>query len=185
MSPRLLSILVGVISLVWASLFTWTEIIDADPDQYSIKSTRVKQDLTSCNGTFQQRQECAERITEAQQQLGFLVWCEKVAIILGPPLVLWGLMGLWSRQLGRSPTAPAPRRVAPAAAGAARNAPRRVRAAETPRPDMPREPPALDPGIDPRPLSPSGPGPRRGPDAPGDAPVFSGGRREPVRRRDR
>ena len=146
MSPRVIGILVGVISLVWASLFAWTEIIDADPDQYSIKSARVKQEFANCNGTFQQRQECAERITEAQQQLGFLVWCKKVAIVLGPPLVLWGLMGLWTRQQQRSPTAP-PRRVA-AAAPVARTGPRRVRAAEGPAPNLPREPHHEPPDLD-------------------------------------
>src|SRR5271154_7159810 len=120
MSPRILGILVGIVSLVWASLFAWTEIINADPDQYSIKSVRVKQEFANCNGTFAQRQECAEQITEHQQQLGFLAWCKKVAIVLGPPLALWGLMGLYTRQSNRSPSQPAPIPRPPAAEGAVR-----------------------------------------------------------------
>lgn len=181
MSPRILGILVGIVSLIWASLFTYTEIIDADPDQFSIKSATVKQEFANCSGNFQQRQACAEEITNRQQQIGFLVWCKKVAIILGPPLILYGLVGLLNRQ----------RRMVPAAARAPRrtagdNMPRRVRADSGPlrnseldarNPDAgARQEPRLRNEPEP-PLRPHG---NEGGPAP---PTISGGRREPVRRR--
>jgi hypothetical protein len=163
---RLLNIVVAVVIVLWAGFFTWTEIFEADPDDYSIKSPAVKQQLESCSGNFQQRQACAERITDARQQLGFLVWCEKVVIILGPPLVLWGLVNLATRQRAtRRPPAQAPRRTA---AAAQRSGPVRRR------PGLEEPPPLRDKSHQPEPL----------PDKPADAPVFSGGRRQPVRRRD-
>jgi hypothetical protein len=171
--PRLLSILVGVVSLVWAALTIYTEIIDSDPNEYSIKSPEIQQQLANCAGNFQQRQACAERITDARQQLGFLVWCEKVVIILGPPLVLWGLAGLAARQRRGQP-APAPRRTA---AGPDSPGPR----------PRPRDLIGDEPPLRARPEPPS-PSPDRGGPAPpaGEpAPIFTGGRREPVRRRDR
>lgn len=163
---RLLNVVVAVVIVIWAGFFTWTEIIDSDPDEYSIKSPQVRQQLESCAGNFQQRQACAERITTSRQQLGFVVWCEKVAIILGPPIVLWWLMSLATRQRSRRPQpAPAPRRTA-AANTTGRTTPRRVMASDPASRESPRTPP--------EPL----------PETPPDAPVFTGGRRQPVRRRD-
>jgi hypothetical protein len=155
-----------VVIVIWAGFFTYTEIIDADPDEYSIKSPAVKQAMQSCSGNFQQRQACAERISTDRQQLGFLVWCEKVAIILGPPVVLWWLTSLATRQrTGRPQPVPAPRTSA-AATPPRRTGPRRTAAGPTPEPrSTPRQPEPL-------------------PDKPADAPILSGGRREPVRRRD-
>ncbi len=166
---RFMNIIVAVVIVLWSGFFTWTEIIEADPDEYSIKSPAVKQQLESCSGNFQQRQACAERITTSRQQLGFLVWCEKVAIILGPPLILWGLVNYATRQraAGQQP-ASAPRRTAAAATPQRAGPVRRRVAAEdaAPRPtSAPRQP-----------QPPT--------EKPADAPVLSGGRRQPVRRRD-
>ena len=120
-----MSIFVAAVMLLWAALTIYTEIIDADPDEYSIKSPEVRQQLENCTGTFAQRQACAERITTGRQQLGFLVWCEKVVIILGPPLVLWGLAGYAAKQRRRVPVPePATRRVAASAAQRPRPRPR-------------------------------------------------------------
>lgn len=168
--PRLLNVLVAVVSLIWGALTIYTEIIEADPDAYSIRSPEVRQQLENCTGTFAQRQACAERITEERQQLGFLVWCGKVAIILGPPLVLWGLTGLASRQRRGEPE-PAPRRPAPGPALRPRPRPRpRDTLAPETSAERPREPMA----------------PTHTPEGPAEqAPLFTGGRREPVRRRDR
>jgi len=181
MSPRLLSILVGIVSLLWASLFTWTEIIDADPDQFSIKSARVKQEFANCSGSFAQRQACAEEITNRQQQIGFLVWCKKVAIILGPPLVLYSLVGVLNRQRSRAPEQPMPRS---GGTGVPQAAPRRVRAQGPVRRDPELDAPNPDPHghIDPAPL-PDDPVHRPHGEGPGLPPIISGGRREPVRRR--
>jgi len=174
---RTMNILVAVVILVWASLTTYTEIIDADPDQYSIKSPEVRQQLENCAGTFAQRQACAERITDEREQLGFLVWCEKVVIILGPPIVLWVLMNMATRRRGgRAPAAEvaAPRRVA---AGAVRPRPRQAATSEESVPETPSRAAGAAPG--PGRPAPSVPGSGDG------APIMSGGRREPVRRRDR
>jgi len=182
MSRRFLSIVVALVSLVWASLTFYSEIILEDPDQYSIKSARVKQEMANCSGTFAQRQECAERITDAQEQLGFLVWCEKLAIILGPPLVLWGLLGYSARQRRTEPEMPAaPRRLA-GGTGRTMHRPATPRGPERdPRGPLPfdeAESPmgeAPEPGLAPRPISTGEPPP----------PSYTGPRREPVRRRDR
>lgn len=161
-----MTIVVATVMLLWAALTIYTEIIDADPNEYSIKSPEVRQQLENCAGTFAQRQACAERITTGRQQLGFLVWCEKVVIILGPPLVLWGLAGYATRQRGRAPRPePVSRRVAPAAAQRPRPRPRDTMGADA-RPGEP-PPPTAAPGAHTE-----------------GAPLFTGGRREPVRRRD-
>lgn len=180
--------MVGIVSLLWASLFTWTEIIDQDPDQFSIKSAKVKQEFANCSGSFAQRQECAERITEAQQQLGFLVWCEKVAIILGPPLVLYGLVNLLNREQRSAPEEPAPRRPAGVMDGMPKLGPRRIRAGGPIRREPEFDAPNPDPHAHPEPPPHREPEPHPKPHAHGTEatpPIFSGGRREPVRRRDR
>ncbi len=166
---RTMNIVVAAVILVWAALTTYTEIIDADPNEYSIKSPEVRQALENCTGTFAQRQACAERITDQREQLGFLVWCEKVIIILGPPLVLWGLVNLAARRSRREAEPAAPRRVAAGAAARPRPRPAAGPAARHPAPE-----PAA-PGSAPTAPATQGEG----------TPMFTGGRREPVRRRDR
>lgn len=194
MPRRLLNILVAIVSLIWASLFTWTEIIDADPDAYSVNSPEFRQELANCAGNFAQRQACAERIAEAHQQIGFLNWLEKVAIILGPPLILWGLLAYATREASRAPAPAGPHRVAPEGGGllTPRDRPRRV----GPQMGMPRDEPHFGPGADehegPLPRDEDepfrghgdGPGSHRDDGAP-PPPLFSGGRRGPVRNRDR
>lgn len=162
--PRWINVLAAIVIVIWAGFTTYTEIIDADPDQYSIKSAAVKQQVANCNGTFEQRQACAEKISTAREQLGFLVWCEKVVIILGPPLVLWGLMNYATRQRQKAPARPAPVQRRVAAAASQRRTPRR---------DMEDDSPSPEPSRNPESGAPKSP----------DSPVFSGGRREPVRRR--
>ena len=171
MSPRVLGIVVGIVSLIWAGLFTWTEVIDASPTEFSINSPEMKQRMSNCSGNFEQRQLCAEGIAEELQQRGFLVWCKKVALILGPPLVLWGLMSLLNRRIDGAP-APARRPLPPRRLATGLPAAPRARMAED-EAGSPREPSLQPP---PRP---------RGPEIPGETPVFTGGRRGPVRRRDR
>ncbi|HEY1723033.1 MAG TPA: hypothetical protein VGG27_17455 [Magnetospirillaceae bacterium] len=168
--PRWATIVVALVMIAWGGFFTWTEVIDADPDQYSIKSDAVKQQFANCTGNFEQRQACAERISTSRQQLGFLVLCEKAAIILGPPLVLWWLMNWATRQRQAQPprraaAAGARRTGAPTAAGQRNQPVRRVRA-DDPAPRAPQR--------EPEPL----------PERPADAPLFTGGRRQPIRRRD-
>lgn len=196
MPRRLLNILVAIVSLVWASLFTWTEIIDANPDVYSIQSPEMRQRLASCAGNFAQRQECAEKIAEELQQRGFLDWLEKVAIILGPPLVLWGLLAYSTREANRQPAPAGPRRGLIAGGGLLipRDRPRRVGPQMS---DGRREPVLFEPEEEtrgdamPPALGDHGPagghGAGHGPnhDAAPPPPLFSGGRREPIRRRDR
>jgi len=163
---RMMSVLIAVVSLFWGALTIYTEIIDVNPNQFSIKSPEVQQQIENCTGTFAQRQACVERITESAQQIGFLVWCKKVVIILGPPLLLWWLAGLATRQRQRqaAPVSVTPHRAAPPPA---RPRPRDVAAQESRRT---HEPPGPEPPHD-RP--------------PEGGSVFTGGRREPVRRRDR
>jgi hypothetical protein len=193
MPRRLLNILVAIVSLIWASLFTWTEIIDADPDKYSVNSPEFKQELANCAGNFAQRQACAERIAEAHQQLGFLNWLEKVAIILGPPVVLWGLLAYATREANREPAPAGPRRLA-AGGGllTPREGPRRVGPRMTGSHDEPHFGHDEDSGGDIMPPQEGdysrghgdGPGSHRDDGAP-TPPLFSGGRRGPVRNRDR
>jgi len=187
MSPRFLGYVVGIISLIWGALFAWDLVIDASPNQFSINSPEMKQRLANCSGSFEQRQSCAEKIAEELQQRGFLAWSKNLAIILGPPVVLWTLLGVYNRQRDREPAEPRPlpaRRIG----GQAPAGQRRVRSVEEEsrfdRPNSGREPPPLDP----YPERPSGPGPAapsHPPGMPGEAPIFTGGRREPIRRRDR
>ena len=182
MSRRLIGIVVGLVSLFWALLTVYTEFIEANPNQYTFGSADVQQQMANCAGTFQQRYECKERILDAQQQRGFIVWGEKVAVILGPPLLLWALVGYTARQRRAGAEEPtAPRRVA---AAEPRPMPRSLRPAGFDAPDpAAREfdrptPPMHEPSHrEPEPHAPHAPG--------GATPTYTGPRREPVRRRDR
>lgn len=192
MPRRLLNILVAIVSLIWASLFTWTEIIDADPSVYSINSPEMRQRLASCAGNFAQRQECAEKIAEELQQRGFLDWLEKVAVILGPPLVLWGLLAYATREANREPAPAGPRRLAGGGLLTPREGPRRVGPQVTGPHDEPHFGLDEDAGGDVMPPHQGdygrghgdGPGSHRDDGAP-TPPLFSGGRRGPIRNRDR
>ena len=161
------------VATFWMSFNTIDLVIEGSNTEYSINSPEMKQRMSNCSGNFQQRQLCAEGIAEELQQRGFLALAKKTVIIIGPPLLLWGAYQLLLRQRGRAP-APA-RRPLP---------PRRLATGLSPEPRSTRarmeedEAAMREPKLQPPPR-------QRGPEIPGETPVFTGGRRGPVRRRDR
>lgn len=109
----------GLASIIWIALTFYQEFLDVDPNQYGFRSPDVEARMKTCNGSFQQRYDCKEAIIIAKGYASFLVWGEKTALILLPPLLLAFLIS-WSgrnRQhtsvrshLARRPTIPLDRR---------------------------------------------------------------------------
>ena len=79
-------------STAWITLTIYQEFIDVDPTQYGFKSAEVDTRLKSCSGTFQQRYDCKEAVIIAKGHRSFAIWAEKVALILGPPLIVGMLL---------------------------------------------------------------------------------------------
>ncbi len=85
-------------STVWICLTIYQEFIDVDPTQYGFKSAEVEARLKSCAGSFQQRYDCKEAVIIAKGHESFLIWIEKVALILGPPIIVAALLNRLGRE---------------------------------------------------------------------------------------
>ncbi|HIJ62249.1 MAG TPA: hypothetical protein HPQ04_06100 [Rhodospirillaceae bacterium] len=75
-------------SILWIVFSIYTAFFDVDPDQYGFKSPEVEARMQSCGGTYKQRYECKEQAILAKHRKSFLLWMEKVFVIIGPPIVL-------------------------------------------------------------------------------------------------
>ncbi|HIJ38308.1 MAG TPA: hypothetical protein HPP80_05350 [Rhodospirillaceae bacterium] len=90
---------VGIIaSTLWIIVSIYTAFFDVDPDQFGFKSPEVEARMQNCGGSFKQRYECKEAAILAKHRQSFVLWIEKVAAILGPPLALAFLIRLANRQ---------------------------------------------------------------------------------------
>jgi hypothetical protein len=90
------------VSVVWIGLTFYQEFVDVNPDKYGFRSPEVEAQMHTCSGTFQQRYECKEAAILAKGRSSFIVWMEKVVVILGPPLLLVGLFGVAARRQSRA-----------------------------------------------------------------------------------
>lgn len=90
-------------SIIWMSLTFYQEFLDADPDQYGFRSADVETQMKACGGTFQQRYDCKEAIIIAKGHASFLIWTQKTALILLPPIILALLVGRMGRQRPHDP----------------------------------------------------------------------------------
>jgi hypothetical protein len=77
-----------VVSALWIIVSMYVAFFDVDPDQYGFKSPEVDAGMESCGGSFKQRYHCKESLILTKHRQSFVLWIEKVAIILGPPLLL-------------------------------------------------------------------------------------------------
>lgn len=106
-------------SVVWIAVTFYQEFLDVDPDQYGFRSADVETRMKSCGGSFQQRYDCKETIIIAKGHDSFLLWVEKAALVLGPPLILVFLLnrggagrphGSVHEHMARRPTIPVSKR---------------------------------------------------------------------------
>lgn len=118
-----------ILGAMWMALFVYTDFIDTNPALNSFDAPDVREQMQACNGNYQQRYECKESIIIAKNQGEFLIWLKEVAVIMGPPLVLWWLVQKATAQRQKAPQAPQRRRPATAparpVAGTRPGAPRR------------------------------------------------------------
>jgi hypothetical protein len=95
---------------IWLMGAIYIEFIDDDPLQYGITSSLAQQQMANCGGSYAQRSACKERILDQNQRSTFsTVWLLKVAIVFGPPALLWYLIVRLQRQ-----PAPPPKKRKPA-----------------------------------------------------------------------
>jgi hypothetical protein len=108
-----------VASVIWIAVTFYQEFLDVDPDQYGFRSAEVEARMKSCGGSFQQRYDCKEAIIIAKGHDSFLLWVEKAALVLGPPLILAFLLnrtgqdkphGSVHDHIARRPTTPLSKR---------------------------------------------------------------------------
>jgi hypothetical protein len=106
----------GAAITLWMIITIYQSFIIVDPDQYGFLAADVQSQMQNCTGNFQQRYDCKEEIIEAKQHRSFVVWGGKVALVFGPPAVLWFLVTWATRETKKK--GPAPR--ARSATGATR-----------------------------------------------------------------
>ena len=83
---------VAIASALWVVIMIFFEILEADPNRFSDRSPEVEARRNSCIGDYAHRYRCTDRAIIEENQKGFLVWIEKVCIVIGPPIVLWLLL---------------------------------------------------------------------------------------------
>ncbi len=105
--------------VIWIAVTFYQEFLDVDPDQYGFRSSEVESRMKACGGSFQQRYDCKEAIIIAKGHDSFLLWVEKSALVLGPPLILAFLLNRTGRgrpsgtlqdHIARRPTTPLSKR---------------------------------------------------------------------------
>lgn len=102
-----------VASILWITFSIYTAFFDVDPDQYGFKSPEVEARMQACGGTYKQRYECKEQAILAKHRKSFMLWMEKVVVIIAPPLLLAYLIRRAGRQMAteeEDPYAPRPQR---------------------------------------------------------------------------
>jgi hypothetical protein len=97
-SRTVLKWLAVIASAIWISVTIYQEFIEIDPTQYGFRSPEVEARMKACGGSFQQRYECKEAVIIAKGHDSFVIWMEKVALILGPPIVVAILIGRVGRE---------------------------------------------------------------------------------------
>ena len=78
--------------VVWVSVMFYVEFLTIDPNDYGFLAPDVAEQMDNCAGTFQQRYDCKEALIIRKGQRSFVIWMGKVALILGPPIVLASLL---------------------------------------------------------------------------------------------
>ncbi|MDR3438150.1 hypothetical protein [Telmatospirillum sp.] len=87
---------------IWMGATFYLEFLDVDPDQFGFRSSDVESQMKSCGGSFQQRYDCKEAIIIAKGYDSFLIWTEKVCLILVPPVLVVYLLNRGRREKPRS-----------------------------------------------------------------------------------
>lgn len=83
---------------LWMGVTVYSQFFDVDPDQYSFRSPELEQKMKNCSGSFEQRYKCKNDLIIEKGRDSFLIWLSKMALVFGPPAILWSLIGVATRQ---------------------------------------------------------------------------------------
>jgi hypothetical protein len=75
-------------SVLWIAATFYQQFLEADPGKFGFRASEVEARMKTCGGSFQQRYDCKEAIIIAKGHDSFLLWVEKAALVLAPPLLL-------------------------------------------------------------------------------------------------
>lgn len=90
-----------ILSLIWMSWATWNQFANLPDGEIENHSSASVQDrMRDCSGTFKQRYECKDAIVIETGRTTFFNMVGRIAIIVGPPLVLAAGMHLLLRRRG-------------------------------------------------------------------------------------
>ena len=98
---KMLSWGVTAICAIWMGLTLYGQFLAVDPDQYSFRSPEIEQKMKDCAGSYEQRYKCKEALIIEKGHNSFMIWLGKMALVFGPPAVLWNLQRLSHRRYGR------------------------------------------------------------------------------------
>jgi hypothetical protein len=76
----------------------YSQFFDVDPNQYGFRSPEIEQKMKNCAGSYEQRYKCKEALIIEKGHDSFLIWISKMALVFGPPSILWALIRVAMRQ---------------------------------------------------------------------------------------
>jgi hypothetical protein len=95
---RRVALAVGAVWMAWA---VWDQFLTLPADEIANHSSAVVQDrMQDCSGTFRQRYECKNLIIVESDRSTFFQMVGRIAIVVVPPLLLWGALTLADRRRG-------------------------------------------------------------------------------------
>lgn len=80
------------VSTLWMAATVYTEFFIVLPGTYGYDTPEMQDRLSACTGTFLERYRCKDLVIIQKGRDDFLIWLEKVALVFGPPAVLFGLL---------------------------------------------------------------------------------------------
>ena len=83
---------------LWMGVTVYSQFFDVDPNQYSFRSPEIEQKMKNCAGSYEQRYKCKEALIIEKGHDSFLIWISKMALVFGPPSILWALIRVAMRQ---------------------------------------------------------------------------------------
>ena len=89
--------IVTLVCTLWMVGALYVQFIAVNPDQYGFRNPVIEQEMQNCAGSFEQRYNCKEALIIAKGHASFLIWLGKMALVLGPPVVVWNLLRLAAR----------------------------------------------------------------------------------------
>lgn len=87
---RIGDILVTLVCLIWIGFSSWAffgEVPEEILDNHNSKSMQDR--MKACEGSFQKRYECKQRLLLDGERWGFAVALNRILLICAPPITAW------------------------------------------------------------------------------------------------